>query len=567
MEREYLQRHERRLELVKTVSLRQLFDDKVEPQVGIDNWTSALQQLQDRGTLEFKLTQLLFDRDHPGHYCRQGGSVEVDLPVLTGPYENVRASLLQISSMIATQASSQSVRYLHNPDGATGPSDVQVNLRSGQQIVLSMGITDNGMTAMKPDEGLLNPFENTGAVSRWTLNFPRPTKASQHAMLLSLTDIILRIRFTAQSRQADLRANRRRPGDPSRKPWSRTQPSKEPSVMNEPIIQANESLIRNGGFEQGFTDWKKGPINPSWLSEASEVHEGVIGLFLKAGNRSSVSQSLRVPKNPGAQARYVLGFWCETRHIDAGTLKISIDGQQETLVIPLPPGASRDIGEDQARLRNGQPLEFKPIKYKVELVALPFSAGDTLTVDVSSPANAPNDPISGICITQINLQLHLEPAVMQGLMLDEEPVSPAATLYMCLGPSCESCSPVEILLAPDNAWQDTHAALTSDDNPLDAIVASPDWGMNHPLEDQWQLDCPLIGEEGPYLFSMNLLNQYTAEPYPVNVARASSGGVPRRVRGSVLPGARIRAGCTSGRSSGVVLHRPSPQRANGDLDT
>jgi len=199
MEREYLQRHERRLELVKTVSLRQLFEDKIDPQVGLDNWASALQQLQQRGTLEFKLTQLLFDRDHPGHYCRQISSVEVDLPVLTGPYENVRATLLQISSMIATKESTQSVRYLHDPEGATGPSDVQVNLRSGQQIVLSMGIADNGMTAMKPDEGLLNPFENTGAVSRWTLNFPRPTKEAQHAMLLSLTDVIVRIRFTAKA--------------------------------------------------------------------------------------------------------------------------------------------------------------------------------------------------------------------------------------------------------------------------------------------------------------------------------------------------------------------------------
>jgi hypothetical protein len=62
-----------------------------------------------------------------------------------------------------------------------------------------MGIADNGMTAMKPDEGLLNPFENTGAVSRWTLNFPRPTKEAQHAMLLSLTDVIVRIRFTAKA--------------------------------------------------------------------------------------------------------------------------------------------------------------------------------------------------------------------------------------------------------------------------------------------------------------------------------------------------------------------------------
>ncbi|MGV8889419.1 MAG: neuraminidase-like domain-containing protein [Pseudomonas sp.] len=199
MEREYLQRYERRLELVKTVSLRQLFDDAIEPQTGIDSWADALHQLQKRGTLEFKLTQLLFDRDHPGHYCRQIGTVEVDLPVLTGPFENVRATLAQIGSMTATKASAQSVRYLHSPEGAVAPSDVQVNLRSGQQIALSIGIADTGMTAMKPEEGLLNPFETTGVVSRWALNFPWPEKAPQAAMLGSLTDIIVRIRYTAKA--------------------------------------------------------------------------------------------------------------------------------------------------------------------------------------------------------------------------------------------------------------------------------------------------------------------------------------------------------------------------------
>jgi hypothetical protein len=199
MEREYLQRHERRLELIKTVSLRQLFDDTVDPQTGIDNWASALDLLQKRGVLEFKLTQLLFDLDHPGHYCRQISSVEVDLPVLTGPFENVRATLLQISSMTATKASTPSVRYLHNPANAVAPSDVQVNLRSGQQIALSMGIGDTGMAAMKPDEGLLNSFENTGVVSRWMLKFPWPEKEPQLGMLASLTDIIVRIRYTAKA--------------------------------------------------------------------------------------------------------------------------------------------------------------------------------------------------------------------------------------------------------------------------------------------------------------------------------------------------------------------------------
>jgi hypothetical protein len=91
------------------------------------------------------------------------------------------------------------VKYLHQPQAGVAPADVQVNLRSGQQVALSMGIADNGMTAMKPDEGLLNPFECTGVVSRWALNFPWPKKEPQWSMLLSLTDIIVRLRYTAKA--------------------------------------------------------------------------------------------------------------------------------------------------------------------------------------------------------------------------------------------------------------------------------------------------------------------------------------------------------------------------------
>ena len=199
MEREYLQRHERRLELEKNVSLRQLFDDKNDPQPGIDSWALALQELRNRGSLEFDLSQLLFDRDHPGHYCRQISSVEVDLPALVGPFQNVCATLLQVSSMTATKATTTSVSYLHDPADLAAPSDLQINLRSGQQIVVSTGVGDNGLTAMRPDEGLLNPFECTGAVSRWLLNFPWPTTEPHADVIASVTDINVRVRYTAKA--------------------------------------------------------------------------------------------------------------------------------------------------------------------------------------------------------------------------------------------------------------------------------------------------------------------------------------------------------------------------------
>ncbi|MDR9862512.1 Tc toxin subunit A-related protein [Pseudomonas baetica] len=198
MEREYLQRYERRLELVKTISLRKLFDDPVERQTGSDNWTHALDQLRKTGSLEFRLSQLLFDRDHPGHYCRQISAVEVDLPALVGPYQDVRSILRQISSMTATKATAQSVQYMQDQT-LVAPADVVINLRSGQQIALSVGIADNGLTGSKPDEGLLNPFESSGAVSTFQLNFPWPAKQPQAAMLSALTDIIVRIRYTAKA--------------------------------------------------------------------------------------------------------------------------------------------------------------------------------------------------------------------------------------------------------------------------------------------------------------------------------------------------------------------------------
>ncbi|VVN75204.1 hypothetical protein PS718_00689 [Pseudomonas fluorescens] len=198
MEREHLQRYERRLELVKTISLRELFNDAIEPQIGVKDWADALNQLKTTGEVEFQVSQLRLDREHPGHFCRLINSVEVDLPVLTGPYEDVRATLMQIESKTATRATTQSVQYLHNPV-TVAPSDVVINLRSGQQIALSTGIADNGLTAMKPDEGLLNPFEHTGVVSRWRLTFPWWKKEPQLRMLQSLNDVILRIKYTAKA--------------------------------------------------------------------------------------------------------------------------------------------------------------------------------------------------------------------------------------------------------------------------------------------------------------------------------------------------------------------------------
>lgn len=287
--------------------------------------------------------------------------------------------------------------------------------------------------------------------------------------------------------------------------------------MNKPIILANESLVRNGDFDMGFSNWKKGQTNPNWLGTGTEIYQGVPIRYLKAGNKSSVSQPLTVPKDPGARARYVLSFLCETRHTEAGKLVVSVDGQSDELEILLPPGEPRDAEEDQARLEGGQPLVFKPIEYETGL-DLPFNGQDTITVSVCSPSNEEGDYTSQVCITRIKLHLHLEPVVMQTLKLDDQSLSAAGPLHLCLGASASLAHRLEFEPQPDNLWLGTKAALTSDGNPLEAVVAMPSWGVDQALESPWTLDCPLIGDQDPYLFSMNLVNQYTADPYPVQVS-------------------------------------------------
>jgi hypothetical protein len=178
-----------------------LFDDSVEPQEKYKSWSDALAALLDpanKGTLEFKLSQKLYDRDYPGHFCRQIISVGVSLPVTVGPYQDVRAILTQTGSYTLTKPTIDSVKHLHEGSGTATP-DIKINVRSSQQIGLSRGMDDAGVVAMASDDGRYLPFEGTGAVSKWSLIFPRyPADPQQKALLNSLTDIILHVSYMAK---------------------------------------------------------------------------------------------------------------------------------------------------------------------------------------------------------------------------------------------------------------------------------------------------------------------------------------------------------------------------------
>ncbi|SDV05715.1 neuraminidase-like domain-containing protein [Pseudomonas corrugata] len=177
----YLQRHERELEIHKTISLRQL---KGKTTSSLNKEWSQMHTELKKGGCEFELTHQLFEDDYKGqqHYLRRIKTISVTLPAVVGPYENIRATLTQTASTV----------FLSPGDRGKAME----SRRANQQIALSTGIDDNGLFTLSFNDERYLPFEYTGAISKWQLTFPNPE--AQKDLLESLTDIIVHVSYTAR---------------------------------------------------------------------------------------------------------------------------------------------------------------------------------------------------------------------------------------------------------------------------------------------------------------------------------------------------------------------------------
>jgi len=185
MQSAWLSRNVRRLELTKTIALKQLINDDI-------TWGNFISS----GNVDFTLDEALFDADYPGHYLRQLSLVTVTLPTLLGPYQDVRVTLTQTSSSVLLKADIEGVKYLR--DAKTGnANNLMVNPRANQQVAISSGLNDSGLFSLSFGDERYLPFEGTGAVSTWHLSFPNPTSDEQTALRASLNDVILQVHYTA----------------------------------------------------------------------------------------------------------------------------------------------------------------------------------------------------------------------------------------------------------------------------------------------------------------------------------------------------------------------------------
>ncbi|OUM09169.1 toxin [Pseudomonas syringae] len=184
MEAAYMTRNDRRMEIVKTVSVRQL-PEAGAGETGINHgWDAVVERLAQDGVAEFEITRAMLDEDYPDHYLRRIKRISVSLPVTVGPYQDLRATLTQSYSAVQMDARKD------------GP--LKENMRASQEIALSTGVDDDGLFVFNFDDERYLPFEGTGAISRWALTFSRP--ASQREIIDSITDIIVHMRYTAKRR-------------------------------------------------------------------------------------------------------------------------------------------------------------------------------------------------------------------------------------------------------------------------------------------------------------------------------------------------------------------------------
>ncbi|UVK97659.1 Ig-like domain-containing protein [Pseudomonas sp. B21-048] len=295
--------------------------------------------------------------------------------------------------------------------------------------------------------------------------------------------------------------------------------------MNERAPNASTNLVVDGDLCEAYEFWEDG--NPDSLYEIeSEEWQGSHVNFLLLQEEAAAYQMIDVPfSHKGDDARYRLTFFYEIRGETYGMVSVINERNNEKVEIGLP--AQRPL-QDQA-----EPLALTLVEHEMFL-DLGLQQGDQLKVMFSHVKDLPNVSNQKVIVTLIELHLVLAPLQLQRMINDDQSFETGQTLYLCLGAEGETAHRLRFEPLPDSPWAALPAALWTVENPQEAILIEPTLGENQTLDLAWRLDCPVLKGDAPFLFSLSLHNQYTAEPYTMDVSLGH-----HRLEMNVLQGADV----------------------------
>ena len=128
-------------------------------------------EVKQNEVCEFTLLARVCAFAFPRHYCRQIKSVSISFPSGTGPYQNVNATLTQMSHYTLLEPSESGIEFLLNPQDGEMNSEMQIrgDWRGNQQIALSRSVNDSGLFQLNFQDEKYLPYEGTGCTYTWRL--------------------------------------------------------------------------------------------------------------------------------------------------------------------------------------------------------------------------------------------------------------------------------------------------------------------------------------------------------------------------------------------------------------
>ncbi|MEO5997026.1 MAG: hypothetical protein ABIN89_09820, partial [Chitinophagaceae bacterium] len=158
----------------------------------------ALIELRETGHCEFKIPEIMFDMDFPGHYMRRIKTVAISIPCIAGPYTGVNAtlSLLEHTYRLRPIATSKSDyrQKMAEDDDRFVTARIPINSIATSSIATSSGQHDSGVFELNFKDERFMPFEGAGLISNWRLEFPEFRQLRYD----KISDIILHCGYTSK---------------------------------------------------------------------------------------------------------------------------------------------------------------------------------------------------------------------------------------------------------------------------------------------------------------------------------------------------------------------------------